>query len=119
MRHRNAKNILNRPADQRKALIRNLLTSLFLYGKVKTTDAKAKALGQEADKLISLIQGKEDFNAIRELKAVLTTEEACRNALDFAKKTDRKSGFSRLTKIGFRKGDGALVIQVDLISPSN
>lgn len=117
MRHRNSKNILNRPADQRKALVRNLLTSLFLYGKVKTTEAKAKALAQEADKLISLIQGKETFNAIRELKAVLTTEESSKKALAFAQSTDKKSGFSRLTKIGFRQGDGALMIQVDLISP--
>ena len=50
MRHRNTKAILNRPADQRKALVRNLLTNLFEHGSMKTTEAKAKAVqaGEEA-----------------------------------------------------------------------
>ena len=116
MRHRNSKAILNRPADQRKALVRSLLTSLFLYGHVTTTDAKAKALQSEAEKLITLVKGKDaDFNAIRELNRVIFTEESAKAALDYIKKTTRTSGFSRTTKIGFRAGDNALMMKVELI----
>ncbi len=116
MRHRNKKAILNRPADQRKALIRNLISSLFLHGKVKTTDAKAKALSSEAEKLITLVKGKDDMNAIRELKKVIFTEESSIKALDYIKTTTKTSGFTRTTKVGLRAGDNALLIQVDLIT---
>lgn len=115
MRHRVKKAILNRPADQRKALMRNLLTSLFLKGHLTTTDAKAKALISAADKLISLLQGKDDLNAIREMKKVLYTEESQKMALDFVKKTKKKSGFTRKTRIGYRDGDCAMKIKVELI----
>ena len=116
MRHRNKKAILNRPADQRKALMRNLLTSLFLTGHLTTTDAKAKALAAAADKLIALLKKKEDANAIREMKKVLFTEEAQKAALEFVKKTKKQSGFTSKTRIGYRDGDAALKIKVALIS---
>lgn len=116
MRHRNKKATLNKPADQRKAMVRNLLTSLFLTGSVKTTDAKAKALSSEAEKLITLIKGKDDMNAIRELKKVIFTEGSSIKALAYVQKTTKTSGFTRITKLGYRAGDSALLMQVDLIS---
>lgn len=116
MRHQNTKAILNRPADQRKALLRNLMTSLFLYGKVQTTEAKARALATQVEQLITRVKRqKETFNAIRELKKVVFTEESSRRALQYIQKTKKTSGFTRRVKIGFRDGDGALLIQVDLI----
>ena len=81
-----------------------------------TTDAKAKALVSAADKLISLVKGKDDSNAIREMKKVLYTEESQRKALDFIKNTKKTSGFTRKTRIGYRDGDCALKIKVELIS---
>lgn len=115
MRHKNKKATLNRPADQRKALVRNLITSLFLNKKLQTTNAKAKALSSEVEKLITKVKGKEDFNAIRDLMQVVFTEESSRSALEYIKGTDKVSGYTRLTKIGQRSGDGAQVIQVELI----
>ncbi len=116
MRHRNTKSILNKPADQRKALMRNLLTSLFLYGKVKTTGAKAKALVTAADKLIATAKRQsEEFNTIRELKKVLFTEESSKKALQYIKQSKKKSGFTRPVKLKFRDGDSAVVVQVELI----
>ena len=115
MRHRNKKAILNRPADQRKALMRNLLTSLFLTGHLTTTDAKAKALVSTVDEIISLIKSKDDMNAIREMKKVLFTEDSQKKALDFARKTKKSSGFTRKTNIGYRDGEAALKINVELI----
>lgn len=120
MRHRNAKATLNRPADQRKAMVRNLVTSLFQEGSVKTTNARAKVLQAEAEKLITLIKRSltkdEEFNAIRDIKQMLFTEAAQRGALEFAKSTKKTSGFTRATKLGIRDGDAALILQVDLIS---
>ncbi len=115
MRHRNSKAKLNRPADQRKAMVRNLITSLFLEGKVKTTDARAKVLSAEAEKLVNKIRGKEDMNAIRDLMSVVFTKEASKKALDYSKQLDQTSGFTRMTKIGVRAGDNSSVVQVELI----
>lgn len=116
MRHRNNKATLNRPADQRKALVRNLITSLFLYGHVTTTDAKAKALQSEAEKLITLAKSQgNNFNAIRGLGRVIFTEEASKKALEYLKSTKKSSGFTRATKVGLRAGDNALLMKVELI----
>ena len=116
MRHRNAKAILNRPADQRKALIRNLITSLFLNGKISTTNAKAKALSSEAEQLITRVKNcKEDYQAIRHLKQVIFTKESSAKALQYAKNTKKTSGFTRCTRVGTRAGDSATLVQVELI----
>lgn len=120
MRHRSAKATLNRPADQRKAMVRNLLTSLFQEGSVKTTNARAKVLQAEAEKMITLtkrsLDKNEEFNAIRDAKQVLFTEEAQRSLVEFAKNTKKTSGHTRATKIGIRDGDSALILKVDLIT---
>ena len=115
MRHRNTKAILNRPADQRKALMRNLITALFLNGSIKTTEAKAKALSSKAEKLISKIKRKDDMNAIRDLKQVVFTKESSQKALEYARNTKRTSGFTRVTKVGVRAGDSAVMAQIELI----
>lgn len=118
MRHRVKKATLNKPADVRKAMMRNLLTSLFEHGYVQTTDAKARALSAAAEKLITLVKRqKEDFNAIRELKKVIFTESSSRKAMEYIKSSnDKTSGYVRETKIRMRAGDGALIVQVGLIS---
>ncbi len=119
MRHRVKKATLNRPADQRKAMMRNLITSLFLYGKVQTTDAKAKELASQAEKLISRVKRQSEAQAaIRELKKVIFTEESQKKAYEYVKATSKTSGFVRSTKIKMRQGDGALIVQVDLINES-
>lgn len=120
MRHRNTKAILNRPADQRRALMRNQMTSLFLSGAIKTTDAKAKALRSEVEKLITRVKSrlakKEEASAIRELKKVLYTEASQRKALAFIRETKQTSGYTRLVRVDYRAGDAALEIQVQLLS---
>ncbi len=117
MRHRNTKAILNKPADQRRAMVRNLVTSLFLYGKVQTTNARAKALVSEAEGLITKAKKqKETFNSIRVLEQVLFQSEASKNAMEYIGKTKKTSGFTRSTKIKNRAGDSALLVQVELIT---
>lgn len=117
MRHRNKKRILNRPADQRKALVRSLVTALFTEGSIRTTSAKAKALQAEAEKLITKVRKQDTPHmAIRELMRVVYTEKASRNALEFANASKRPSGFVRCVKLGQRVGDGAEMTQVQLIT---
>ena len=98
-------------------MMRNLMTSLFEHGKVETTDARAKALSSEAEKLITRAKGqKETFNAIRELSKVLYTESASKSALAYINDTKKTSGFTRETKLRVRPGDGGVIVQVELIS---
>ena len=119
MRHRVKKVILNRPSDQRKSLRRSLLTSLFLHSSLKTTQAKAKVLIADAEILISSVKKylnkKENMNAIRILRKKLFTEESCVRALKYAKASKQNSGFTQGLKIGFRKGDNAPEMQVNLL----
>lgn len=115
MRHRNKKAILNRPSDQRKALVRNLLTSFFEHGGLETTQTKAKALASAAERLITLVKRKDDMNAIRELKRVLFTESSSRKALAYARVAERNSGYTRIIKTRYRDGDSALMVKVELI----
>lgn len=116
MRHRNSVSKLNRPADQRKAMVRNLLTSLFDKGALKTTDARARVLKAEAEKLILGLKDKNDMNAIRDLKSVVFTKESSIKALEYAKNLKRSSGFVRNTKVGLRAGDNAIMVQVELLT---
>ena len=108
---------MNRPADQRKALVRNLITSLFLNGKLKTTDAKAKVLSSEIEKLIGKVKKQEtDFNGIRELNRVLFGKVASKKAFEYIKASKKTSGFTRMIKVGHRDGDNALVTYIELIT---
>ena len=70
----------------------------------------------QANKLITKIKEKETSEAIRDLKKIIFTKESSKKALDYANNTkNRTSGFVRSTKIGYRVGDGSLLIQVELI----
>ncbi len=115
MRHRVQKHKLGRPADQRKALIRSQITSLFLYKKLKTTSAKARALVSEIEKLITKVKRQDEFNAIRELNKVIYTKEASKKALEYINGTVKLSGFTRNVKMLQRAGDCALSVHVELL----
>ncbi len=116
MRHRKTGFRLNRPASHRKALVRNLLTSLFLNGKLQTTEIKAKALALAVDKLVSLVKSKDNMNAVRELQKVIFTKDASKRALDYSLQQKNNSGFTRLVRVGVRPGDNAPLVQIELIN---
>ena len=118
MRHRVKTNRLRRGASHRKAMVRNLLTSLFEEGKVKTTDARARVLSQEVEKVIATLKNsKEEHNQVRFLKGLLFSDVASRKLLSeyLASVKDRNSGYTRSTRVGIRKGDAATIVQVELI----
>ncbi len=137
MKHRVQGRILGRPADERLALRRNLLTELFDHGRITTTEAKAKAVRGEAEKMISI--------AKRGLKAVKTAEgegEAAEKAGQLKQANarqllkgrlnggnvvrkifeeiapryeERAGGYTRLLKLRPRRGDAAPLVILELV----
>ena len=116
MRHRIAGRKLGRTTSHRKAMLRNLVTSLFEHEKVKTTDSKAKELRPLAEHLIGL--GKRgDLHARRQALAVVRKAEIVKKLFETISPRfqTRTGGYLRIAKIGFRPGDGAPVSIVELI----
>ena len=115
MRHRKKGKILDRKKAPRKALLKGLASSLIIHKKIKTTLVKAKETRYLAEKIVSLVK-KNDLSSKRKLFS-LFPKEVSRNAIkDLGEKyKDKKSGFTRITKIGFRKGDGAEMAQIEYI----
>ena len=117
MKHRNRKSRLSRTTDQRKALVRSLLTSLLTHGSITTTESKAKVLVAELDQLVAKVRRQaEQREQIRCAKQVLFQESAQRNLMEkvLPVAQTRTSGFTRTTRLGPRPGDGAQMISVEL-----
>ena len=91
--------------------------NVIIHEKVKTTEAKAKALAPFVDRLINV--GKKDSKmiAIRELNRLVNHESCSRKILEqlTEKYKDRTSGYTRLTKVGFRAGDNAPMVIIELV----
>ena len=119
MRHRVKKiSRLGRQADHRRLLLRNLATSLILHDKIQTSAAKASALQPIFERLVVNLKKKaDDREAIRYLKSFLLDEKAQKKAFAELKPkyAERKSGFTRITPIGIRKGDAAPKVQIELV----
>ena len=116
MRHRKAGYKLSRTASHRKALMRNLVTELLRHGRIKTTLAKAKALRSPAEKMITL--GKRgDLHARRQALAFIQSKDVVHELFDTiaAKYTDRNGGYTRILKLGQRKGDAAPIAIIELV----
>lgn len=116
MRHRNTTKTLGRSATARKALLRDLATSVIVYEKIKTTETKAKQLRPVVEKLITRAK-KGDLATRRYLLGYFSTEQPVEKLLDVIgpRYKDRDGGYTRITKLGTRKGDGAPVAQIELI----
>ena len=113
-----------RNADHRKAMLRNLATSVILYGRVETTEAKAKDMRSVVDELITL--GKRgDLHARRQAAAyirnVVADEAKSQTVLQklfdevAPKYADRNGGYTRVVKTGIRKGDAAPMAYIELV----
>lgn len=116
MRHLKSGKKLNRNAAQRKALIKNLLTQFFDLGFVNTTLAKAKAVQPWIDKLINKAK-KDNFNTIRTLSAHINSPEVSKKLIKeiAAGFPNRNSGYSRIIKLGNRRGDDAMMVKLELL----
>ena len=107
---------LGLPTDQRKAMLRNLVTSLLKHGKIETTETRAKETRSIAEKMITL--GKRgDFHARRQVLAYVQEELVVKNLFDNVapKYAERNGGYTRMIKKGPRRGDGAEVVILELV----
>ena len=116
MRHRKKGKILDRKKEPREAMLKNLASSVLIYEKVKTTQAKAKAVKPLVEKLISAAKIG-DLTARRKLIKVLPQPMAIKKAMEVlgARYKDRKGGYTRIIKLGKRQGDGADIVQIELV----
>lgn len=116
MRHRVINHKLGRDTAQRKSLFKNLLTSLFVHGEIQTTEAKAKAIKGIADKLISRAQSG-GLSARRLIGRFFGTRAVANRLVDEVAPamSDRKSGFTRIIRLGKRMGDDSMMVKMELI----
>ncbi|MDF2502597.1 MULTISPECIES: 50S ribosomal protein L17 [Clostridium] len=107
---------LGRPTDQRKAMLRNLVTSLLKYGKIETTDTRAKETRSLAEKMVTLAK-RGDLHARRQVLAFVTEEAVVKELFDTIapKYADRNGGYTRIFKMGPRRGDGAEIVILELV----
>lgn len=116
MRHRRAGWKLGRNTEHRRALLRNLVTSLIVEERIETTVTKAKAMRPHVEKMITL--GKRgDVAARRQAAAYLMTRDAVDKLFETVSPRygDRDGGYLRIIRSGFRRGDGGDVAFVELL----
>jgi large subunit ribosomal protein L17 len=116
MRHQVKGKKLSRNSSQRKALFKSLISSLVIHGEIKTTESKAKAIRGLVDKLIN--KGKKGtLHSRRLIGAFLQDKMAVSKIVDelspiFAQRT---GGFSRIIRLGKRRGDDAMMVKLELV----
>jgi large subunit ribosomal protein L17 len=122
MRHKVAGKKLGRNSAQRKALFRNLVRELYLHEQIETTEAKARAIRGEAEKLITkakrgLAEGGNRVHAQRQVVAFLNDKEVATKVFEqFAPRyADRNGGYTRMIKLGKRQGDAADMVLLELV----
>jgi large subunit ribosomal protein L17 len=116
MRHRKVTKKLGRNTSHRRALLRNLVTSLIMEERLETTPAKAKAMRPHVEKMITL--GKRGDVAARRLAGgYLMTRESVSRLFDTVAPRfgDRNGGYLRIIHKGWRKGDGAATVYIELL----
>ena len=104
-----------RETDQRTALTRGLMRSLFKYKSINTTLAKAKEIRRPAEKLITIAK-KGDLTARRTVIARLNDQETGNELIDvIAPQIKRNSGYLRIERTGFRRGDNAEMATISFV----
>ncbi len=115
MRHRKKGRALSRTPSHRKATLRNLATSLFRHERIRTTEAKAKELRPFAEKLITLARV-DDVHSRRRVRRNIADREILGKLFDDIgpRFEGVDGGYTRVLKIGARKGDGAELALIEL-----
>ncbi len=118
MRHKTLSRRLSRTTSHRRAMMRNMVTSLFQHDKIETTWIKAKELRPLAERMIGLAK-RGDLHARRQAESVLRSHKVCGKLFTEAKDRyqDRSSGYLRITPTRVRRGDAAPMAMVELVSP--
>src|SRR5579863_1542120 len=116
MRHLRSGSKLKRDAGSRKSLLRNLVTSVIEYERVVTTVPKAKAIKPLVDKMITLAK-RDTLHTRRQAAAFLETTESVKKLFDKlgTRFGQRNGGYTRVVRLGWRKGDGAEQAMIELV----
>jgi large subunit ribosomal protein L17 len=116
MRHRKVSRKLGRDTEHHEAILRNMVTDLFKHGKVTTTLAKAKELRRVADKMITLAK-KGDLASRRRALAFIRDKGVVKKLFNQLREKylDRSGGYTRIIKIGPRRGDASIMAIVELV----
>lgn len=119
MRHRKSGVKLGRTSSHRKAMFRNMVTSLFKFESIHTTDAKAKELRKWADSMITLAK-RGDLHARRQALAIIREKDVVHKLFEEASErfASISGGYTRITKIGLRSGDAAPMSVIELVAPT-
>lgn len=122
MRHRISGRVLGRDSSHRKALFRNLIKDLYTYERIETTEAKARAIRADAEKLITkakrgLADGGNRVHAQRQVVAYLNDKDVAKKVFDelAPRYSDRNGGYTRIVKMGQRQGDAAKMAIIELV----
>ena len=117
MRHRKKGRKLQRTASHRRAMLRNLATSLFRHERIETTTAKAKELRPYAERLITLAR-RGDLHARRLVARKIQDREVLVKLFDeiSPRYAERPGGYTRILKLGNRKGDAAEISLIELVN---
>lgn len=117
MRHQKAGLKLNRTSSHRNAMFRNMVTSLFKYDRIRTTDKKAKALRRWADNLITLAK-RGDLHARRQALAIVREKDVVHKLFEEAQDRfgAKSGGYTRIVRLGRRAGDAAPVSLIELVA---
>jgi len=116
MRHKVAGTKLGRSSGHRRAMFRNLVTDLLDYEKITTTEAKAKEVRGLAEKMITL--GKAgDLSSRRDALAFILDKKVAEKVFNqlASRYAERPGGYTRIIKLGHRLGDGAAMVQLELV----
>jgi len=116
MRHRKAGYKLGRLTQHRWAMFRNLLVGLFRHERIETTEAKAKAVRGLADHVVTLAK-RENLHARRQVLTLVPDNEVVGRIFDTiaARFSDRQGGYTRIIKVGVRRGDAAPMVLLELV----
>ena len=116
MRHRRSGRALSRSRSHRAALVRNQVTELLRHEAIVTTEAKAKEIRPVAERMITLGR-KGTLHARRLAAAVLTDKKVVKRLFDDVgpRFSERPGGYTRITKLGPRRGDGARMAHIELV----
>jgi len=133
MRHRNRLSKLSRPADQRKAMLRSMTTSLFMHDQIMTTLTRAKVLRQLSDKVVTLAK-RGDLHAIRQVARLIYNQPTGQTITDpktgkevpetvlrrifntvGPRAKARTSGYTRVLQAPPRRGDGTKMAVIELV----
>jgi len=117
MRHRVAGRKFGLPSDQRRALLKGLLRALLKHGEIETTEPRAKDVRSIVEKVVTTAKAN-DLHARRQARRWLNDEDLVKVLFDTIapRYAERPGGYTRITKIGFRRGDAAPMVKLELIA---